>query len=217
MKIVLRFGMVLLMVAAWSWQGAYSQTNVNLVQTAPSPADNHFGLLSDPAGVVPDSKCAECHPNHVRLMHRGLTNVGIGKTQAITQGMVNLAVECEPDGKGSFTCRPRPEAKCFHCHAVSITGETLSLIDLEKMKAQKSKGEILGHACLTCHRPKGKKNHHLTGNMMAITIRASKTFRQACGGCHAEGLAKITSGGSPHDWLARHLDSVTGKEEGVGP
>ena len=171
--------------------------------------------MPDPAGVVPDSKCAECHPRNVRLMHRHLTVVGQAKTREFTQGMVNLAVDCQPDGADSFTCRPRPEANCFRCHAVSVSADTLSLIDLEKMKAGRGDDEILGHSCLTCHPPRGEKNHHLSGNLRAITKPTNLDFVQGCRGCHSEGLASITGGGSPHDWLARHLDELPPNKAGA--
>jgi hypothetical protein len=141
--------------------------------------------------------------------------VGKAKTQGLTQGMINLAVECQPDGEGSFVCRPSQAVQCFFCHAVSVSASTLSLIDLAEMKKKRGSNEILGHSCLTCHPPRGEKDHHLEGNIRAITIRASEAFKNGCGGCHAEGLAKITGGGSPHDWLARHLDDLPNKDEGV--
>ena len=138
-------------------------------------------------------------------MHAHPTLLGEAKCREITQGMVNLASECKPDGDGSFTCHPNEKANCFGCHAVSITRETLALIDIQKMKTGKKDTEILGHGCMTCHPPMGNRDHHLRGNLLAITKRAGKTFQAGCGRCHAEGLKKLTSGGSPHDWLARHL------------
>ena len=167
-----------------------------------------MGFVTNPEGVVPDSKCAECHPRNVHLMHAHLTDVGRAKTRELTQGMVNLAVDCFRDEKGSIVCRPSPEADCFHCHAVSVTASTLSLIDVAKMKSGHRKDEMLGHGCITCHPPRGARNHHLTGNVQSITIRAAKAFQRGCGGCHGQGLKKLTSGGSPHDWLAKHLHGL---------
>ena len=186
-------------------------------QLAQSHDSLRFGYISNPSGVVPDTKCAECHPRNVRLMHKHLTGVGQAKTRELTQGMINLAVDCQPDGKGSFVCRPRPDTQCFGCHAVSLTEQTLSLIDIEEMKQQKKDDEVLGHGCLTCHPPRASKDHHLTGNIRAITKRASQAFPKGCRSCHAEGLKKITSGGSPHSWLARYLEGRENQENGDRP
>ena len=203
MKRVVFFGLIMILIGPMLISVGYSE----------SGSVGRFGLLTDPRGIVPDSVCAECHPDLVELMHKKFTGVGQAKTVELTQGIINLAVECQSDGKDTFTCRPQPAANCFRCHALSVTPETVSQIDLAKMKEFKKDDEILGHGCLTCHRPQGSKDHHLTGDPEAITTGSSEAFMNGCGSCHAEGLSKITGGGAPHDWLAQHLELQQSKDQ----